>query len=415
MGDLGLRETEHRYAKPEGCREVAPGDRIEDTVRDAPEGSALCLAPGEHRGPLHVTKRITIWGPREARIVSSGTGTTVEVRAPGTRLVGFTVDGSGGRYDTDDAAIKVHSDDVTVEGVSVVHATFGILVERVKRARIVRNRVQGNPATQMGLRGDAIRLWETTDSVVEANHVTHARDMVFWYSSRNRLLRNVVEGGRYGTHLMYSHDNRIEGNRFLGSIVGTFVMYSHDVVIRGNQYVDMSTPAGMGVGLKESSDIRVESNSFVHCNSGLYVDTSPLGIDSYDHIDRNDFALNDAAVVFHGTTERNLFRRNVLRSNREQVRVEGGNDALGSDWKENHFDDYRGYDLNSDGIGDVPYEERSLAGQLESDRPNLAFFHGTPARAVVDALGQLVPLFAPRLLVVDARPLVARPGRGGAQ
>ena len=86
----------------------------------------------------------------------------------------------------------------------------------------------------LGLRGDAIRLWETNDSRVERNSVEGSRDLVVWYSSRNVVRGNEVRDGRYGTHFMFSHDNVIEDNRYFGNTVGIFVMYSRGLRIARN-------------------------------------------------------------------------------------------------------------------------------------------------------------------------------------
>ena len=337
-------------------------------------------------------------------------GTTVEVSAAGSQLLGFTVDGSGSRYDTDDAAVKVHADHVRVEGLTVVNATFGILVEQASHALVLRNDVTGDSSAPTGLRGDGIRLWETRASRIEGNHVRWARDCVMWYSSGNAFVGNTVEHGRYGAHLMYSHGNRVTRNHFVADVVGTFVMYSRNVQIEDNDFVDMSTPAAMGLGVKEAGNVDIRRNRFVHCTIGLYLDTTPLSRGEVDHVDHNQFVLCERAVVFHGRSAGNTFRDNSLRGNREEVDVEGGGDALGSVWSGNHFDDYEGYDFDGNGRGDVAYEERSLASQLTSSHPSLAFFRGTPAMAVVEAMGKLVPLFAPQTIIRDPSPRVAALG-----
>jgi nitrous oxidase accessory protein len=94
--------------------------------------------------------------------------------------------------------------------------------------------------------------------------------------------------------------------------------------------------------------------------------------------------------------------------------VAGGGDARGAEWSGNAFDDYAGYDLDRDGVGDVPYELRSLTSDLVAGRPALAFFRGTPALALVEAIGRIVPLFEPRLLLVDPAPRLTPVGLGSA-
>jgi nitrous oxidase accessory protein len=394
------------------CREVTPAEDLAALLAAARPGESFCLAPGVYAGPL-VLDATSLEGPRDAILRSSGEGTTVRLRGAAA-LRGVTVEGSGGRFDTLDAAVHAEGRGPAVEGVAVRGATFGILVEKAAGARVRGNDVVGDRRAPLGLRGDGIRLWEVYDSRVEENRVLDGRDVVLWYASRNRLLRNRVEGGRYGAHLMYSHENVIEGNYFVGNVTGLFVMYSRRVEVRDNVFADSGGAAGIGLGLKESGDLTVRGNLFAHNTIGLYVDTSPLWPDDRNRIEGNLFHLNDVAVSFLGRSTGNAFRGNGFHDSRVQVQVAGGGDARGAEWSGNAFDDYAGYDLDRDGVGDVPYELRSLTSDLVAGRPALAFFRGTPALALVEAIGRIVPLFEPRLLLVDPAPRLTPVGLGSA-
>ena len=395
-------------ARPEVCREVSPGAGLQDAIDAAPPGAALCLAPGTHSGPVRISRPLTLWGSRDAVIRSNGEGTTVRLEGEGAALLGVTVDGSGGRYDLLDAAIHVAGRSGRVEGVLVRNAVFGILIERATGATVRGNQVLGDASQPLGLRGDGIRLWETYDSTVEDNWLEDSRDIVLWYASRNRVAGNRIERGRYGAHLMYSHGNQIVGNRFVGNVTGLFVMYSRDVEIRGNVFADSGGAAGMGLGLKESGNVRVIRNLFAHNTIGVYVDTSPLWPDDRNRFEGNLFRLNGVAVSFLGRAAGNAFQGNGFRDNQVQVQVDGRGDARQAVWRNNEFDDYAGYDLDGDGTGDLPYELRSLASDWVAEAPALAFFRGTPAFALVEAIGRIVPLFEPRLVLSDPEPRMTR-------
>jgi len=381
---------------------------LQREIDGAPPGSALCLAPGRYVGPLRIARSVVVWGPLEAVIASTGEGTTVRLEGEGGALLGVTVDGSGGRFDLLDAAVHVAGRNGRVEGVRIVNATFGILVESATGATVRGNHVLGDATQSLGLRGDGIRLWETYDSRVEDNVMEHSRDMVLWYASRNHVARNTIGDGRYGAHLMYSHGNEIVDNHFTGNVTGLFVMYSRDVTIRGNVFADSRGAAGMGLGLKESGNLRVQRNLFAHNTVGLYIDTSPLWPDDHNRVEGNVFRLNAVAISFLGPTARNEIVGNELRDSQVQVEVEGRGDALQALWRGNAFDDYAGYDLDGDGTGDVPYELRSLSSDLVAATPALAFYRGTPAFALAEAIGRIVPLFEPRLVLVDPEPRMAR-------
>jgi nitrous oxidase accessory protein len=392
--------------RPASCADVPSGALLQPLLDATPAGGALCLAPGVYDGPL-VLRGVTLWGPREA-VIRSHEGTTISLEGS-AHLLGVSVDGSGGRFDLLDAAVHATGEGPVVEGVLIERATFGILVEKSAGARLTGNHVIGDRRLPLGLRGDGIRLWETRDSLVEGNLVEEARDVVVWYSPRNRVVRNTVRRGRYGTHFMYSHDSIAEENDYRGNVVGVFIMYSRGITVRRNLISDHAGAAGIGVGLKDSGEITLEDNLIVHDTVGIYVDTSPVAEGDHNRFSGNLLRLCDTAVIFLSSTARSTFTGNGFVDNDVQVRVDGGGDALGLRWEANFFDDYAGYDLDGDGAGDVPYELRSLTADLAGRSPAMAFFHGTPALEMADAASHLLPLLAPKVVLRDERPRLIAP------
>ena len=403
MPDAGVEVV--RSPRPAGCVEVAAGAPVQAQLDD-PRNQAVCLAPGEHLGPLRLTRAVTLWGPPRA-VVRASSGTVVDVVAPGAAVRGLTLDGTGGKFDRLDGAVRLRADDTEVSDVVVEHAVFGILVERAARVKVLRNRVEGSADPAIGLRGDSIRLWETKDSLIADNVVRQGRDLVVWYSRGNTISGNRVEGGRYGLHFMYSHDNRVIGNRLVRGVVGIFVMYSRGIHLSGNLIADAAGAAGMAIGLKDSGNIVVEDNRLIHDSLGIYVDSSPMQLGEEVVIERNVIRLCDAAVVFHSSAHHVRIADNDLADNQQQVRVDGGGDATAVQWRGNYFDDYTGYDLDGDGTGDVPYELRSLSNLLTASYPGLALFRGTAALAMVDAATHLDPLYQPQPVLREESPRMA--------
>jgi nitrous oxidase accessory protein len=168
----------------------------------------------------------------------------------------------------------------------------------------------------------------------------------------------------------------------------------------------------MGLGSKESGNLDVFENLFVANTTGAYLDTSPLYLDEQNRFEGNVFRLCDAGVVFHGGAERNVLEDNVFRDNRTAVRVEGRGDASDAVWRHNDWDDYAGYDLDGDGLGDVAHEVRNLVDQLTARHPGLAFFRGTASMALVELVGRAVPLFRADTLLVDPEPRVGSRSAG---
>ena len=75
----------------------------------------------------------------------------------------------------------------------------------------------------------------------------------------------------------------------------------------------------------------------------------------------------------------------------------------------NHFSDYEGYDLDGDGIGDVPYRVNAISSDLAEAHPALKLFQGTVAMQAIDAIAHAVPVLDGKTLLLDPAPLVRAP------
>ncbi|MCB9871514.1 MAG: nitrous oxide reductase family maturation protein NosD [Planctomycetes bacterium] len=391
-------------ARPVGATVLRAGADLQAALDAAPSGGALELAPGRHAGPLVVRKPITIWGPRDAEIVTNGQGSTVLVESARVRLLGFSVVGSGSRFDLLDSAVRVKGTDIGIEGLSVRDALFGVLVEDSDQVTIRGNRIRGSGQEAMGLRGDGIRLWGVKRSCVEHNDISDCRDMVVWFSTDNVLRHNRVVRSRYGTHFMYGDRSVVHDNQYIDNVVGVFVMYSHDIELRHNVLARSSGSAGMGLGAKESGNLKVTDNVFVQNTKAVHLDTSPLQKDHENVFERNELRLNQCAVYFHGRATKNAFRANAFSDNATLVHCGGRDAARDAVWSGNFFDGYMGYDMDGDGTGDVRHEVRRLSSDLTTRYPDVAFFHGAPAMALIDVAGQVMPLFQPATMLVDEQP-----------
>jgi nitrous oxidase accessory protein len=74
----------------------------------------------------------------------------------------------------------------------------------------------------------------------------------------------------------------------------------------------------------------------------------------------------------------------------------------------NWWDAYRGYDLDRDGYGDVPFRPvRLFALVVEQHKESLALLR-SPLSSVLDAAERVFPVLTPATLV-DARPLMRSP------
>jgi nitrous oxidase accessory protein len=76
------------------------------------------------------------------------------------------------------------------------------------------------------------------------------------------------------------------------------------------------------------------------------------------------------------------------------------------DGRGNSWGQYRGYDADGDGIGDVPHQVDDAMDALVSKNPLMQALLYTPAHLAVEAAARMFPLFRQPPLVVDERPLM---------
>jgi nitrous oxidase accessory protein len=374
---------------------------------ERPDGpSHVTLAPGTFRGDLTIVRPLRISGSAGSTLEGTGLGTVVTIKASDVALEDLVVRHSGRRHTTEDAGIKATGDRISLSRVRVEDALFGVSLLECHGCLVEAVHVRGD-GEDSELRGDGIKLWESNDSIVRGCLVEGARDLVVWYTKRATLERNVVRHSRYGAHFMYAHDARVVGNRFEHDVVGVFVMYSLRLRVERNVLAGARGAAGVGLGLKDSDAVDVVGNWLVGNTTGTYLDNTPRTPEDPVTFEGNVLAVNDVAARFHGAGAGVTMRGNELKNNAVVVEVDGGGHALAVRATGNHFSDYEGYDLDGDGVGDVPYEVKALSSDLTEKHPALKMFHGTAALGVVDAVARAVPVFANHLLFVDRSPRIA--------
>jgi nitrous oxidase accessory protein len=410
LGTIALSGSAGPVARPapSAAHVVSSFEELQRAVADATGPAEIWLRDATYRGDLVIGRPVALRGIGRAVLEGTGASTVVSIKADDVTLEDVVVRHSGRRSTTEDAGIKASGERVRIADVRVEDTLFGVSLQACHHCALERVHVQGD-ADESELHGDGIKLWESHDSVVRGCVVDHARDVVVWYTRRAVVEDNVVRHSRYGTHFMYAHDGVARRNRIEDNVVGIFVMYSQRLSIEGNMLAGAHGAAGMGIGFKESDAIRARGNWFVANTTGTYLDNSPRTPDVPVVFEGNVFALNDAALRLHYVDKGVVFHGNDFRDNGETIEVDGGGDALACDVRGNHFTEYEGYDLDGDGVGDVPYRVNALSSELAFAHPSLRFFHGTAAMQLIDAVSHAVPVLESHTLLVDAAPLVRAP------
>jgi len=229
----------------------------------------------------------------------------------------------------------------------------------------------------------------------------HRDGIYFEFVSNSVIEKNYsTKNIRYGLHFMFSNSDSYVGNTFKDNGAGVAVMYSKDVLMLENFFDHNWGPNAYGLLLKEISDARIFSNKF---------DKNTVGIlmESTNRIDvtNNTFRDNGWAMRIQASCNENTVGYNDFYSNTFDVATNGSLSL--NKFYSNYWDKYEGYDINKDGVGDVPYHPTSMYSMVIEQNPNALILLRSFMVNLLDKAEKAIPSLTPENLV-DDKPLMKR-------
>lgn len=396
-------------AGPSGSA-AGSGVNLQALIDAAPAGSTLTVPSGTYRGPIVIRGPLTVEGAGMPVIDGGGQGSVVTIEGDGVTLRGFAIRNSGRSVTEEAAGITARGNRHRIEGNDLRAVYFGIHVEGGAGHAIERNVIA--PGVRHGARpGHGISLWHTSDTRVEGNRITEARDGVYLSFTRGVIVsNNEVSGCRYGLHSMYSEQAAFVGNRVSKNLLGSALMNSDRLVLRGNRIEQhRQGAAAYGILLKDIGDLIAEDNVIVANRIGLYAEGVPDRPTRRAVLRHNMFAGNEAGVALQSNASL-IFTANRLTDNLTDVRPLGAHLSPGMRWSldgvGNSWGQYRGYDRNGDGVGDLAHQMDDTADALMRRDATARAFLYTPAHLALEAAARMFPLLRRPPLLVDAHPLM---------
>ncbi len=378
---------------------------LQPLIDDLESGDVLLIPPGTYAGPVDVQEAITLDGQGKVTIDSGGKGSVIVLNTDGAVIKNLHLTNSGEHHNDLDSGIQVRGNFNVIKNNVIDNCLFGIDLQQSEN-NIVKGNTISSKDEELGMRGDAIRLWYSFNNKITYNTINNTRDMVVWYSKNNLIKNNITHGGRYGLHFMYSQFNKVINNEYYDTSVGIFLMYSDGVIITNNIISHATGAAGVGIGFKETSDIVVSDNKILFSSVGLSIDVSPYQPDTINHFTNNLIAFNGIGIRFLADWKDNIFKNNHFKANITQISVSGGKTANRNLWQGNYWDDYEGFDLNHDNIGDTPHDIYAYADRIWQDVPGAQFYKGSAMLELLDFLERLAPFSEPNLILRDKSPLM---------
>ena len=370
-------------------------------IARAHAGDVIRVEAGTYAEPMIVVdKQVTLVGSGWPVLDGQGTHQIMSITADDVTVRGFVFRNVGTSFVEDRAALKVtKARGCTIADNRIERAFFGIYLAAANDCWITNNVISGVGATEAAA-GNGIHLWTSNRIHIEGNRISGHRDGIYFEFVRESEIRgNTSEHNlRYGLHFMYSDDCRYVDNVFRANSAGVAVMMTKRVTMAGNRFESNWGSASYGLLLKEVYDVRLERNHFVRNTVGLLAD----GANRID-AEHNEFRRNGWALKLLASTDEGHFRANNFIGNTFDVATnnrESSNELSG-----NYWDAYRGYDLDHDGFGDVPFHPVRLFSLLvQTNEPSLILLRSVFI-SLLDAAERAIPTLTPQALV-DRSPMI---------
>lgn len=367
---------------------------VTEALRLVKTGGHVVVGAGTYReSPIIVTRPVDIEGRSGAILDGAGRTEILQVTADDVTVHGLTLAHVGASYVDDRAAIRVTGvKHCRIQDNTFEDAFFGIYLAKVTGCRIEHNTLRALHATET-TSGNGIHLWSSREVVIVDNSVRGFRDGIYFeFVHDTRVIENTSEGNlRYGLHFMYSDDCEYLGNTFRRNGSGVAVMYTKRVRMDRNHFEENWGAASYGLLLKEISDAHLTHNVFSHNTTGLVAD----GANRLE-ADGNDFIGNGWAIKLDASTVDGRITRSNFIANTFDVASDSHEPSTTLDG--NYWDAYRGYDLDHNGTGDVPFHPVRLFSMIVAQHEPTLILLRSAFVLLLDAAERVLPVITPTTL-----------------
>ena len=380
---------------------TCPIKSIRQAVESASAYDTILVQKGRyHCADLEIKKALYLLGDAGSVLDGQGKGYVLKILADSVTVSGFRIINSGRSYTKDFAAVYTfRASYFTLTNLEIVDPFFGILLEKSKNGVVSGNKVYG-VAKREDDSGNGIHLWHCSEVLVSENEVFGLRDGIYLeFVDHSKVVGNHAHQNiRYGLHFMFSNHDQYLKNTFENNGAGVAVMFSKFIVMKDNVFTHNWGTSSYGLLLKEIYDAEVVGNVFLKNTIGVFIDGSTRIV----YVE-NLFEQNGWAVKVSGGCYSNKFSENNFMGNSFDIsynaRINNNN------FDGNYWSAYSGYDLNKDGIGDIPYRPVKLFSYIVSRTPEAIILLRSLFVDIINFSEKVSPIFTPNNLV-DNQPSI---------
>lgn len=347
---------------------------------------------------LVIDKPLVIIGVDAPVLDGDGGGEVIIVSSDHVWIEGLTIQNVGTSFMKDQAGIRLRKVRyVTIKDNVLINTFFGIYLQNSSECKILNNTITGHAEDEINA-GNAIHVWKAERIEVMGNRVSHHRDGIYFEFVNQSLIRSNVSSDnmRYGLHFMFSNFDIYEDNTFRKNGSGVAVMFSKHIRMLDNHFVDNWGSASYGILLKEISDGTMTGNTFEKNTVGVYAEGA-----NRITMHSNDFVNNGKALDMKGNCLDNKVISNNFIGNTFEVLTNSRSNL--NHFEGNYWGQYKGYDLDKDGVGDEPHRPVNLFALITDKIPAANMLLHSFLISSLDMAERLFPQMIPEHLI-DLKP-----------
>lgn len=384
--------------------EVCPSCEV-STIKGAiaiaqPHDSILVQKGIYNEFDIEIGIPLVLIGLNQPTVDAQEKGPIFEITADSVTLAGFTINNVQRSHTKDYAAVHTFkTNHFLLEGNHFNNPFFAYLIEKSHNGIIRNNVINGNAVVEHNS-GNGIHLWHCSNMEIYDNEIYQMRDGIYLeFVKSSKIDNNISKRNiRYGLHFMFSNNDEYTNNLFENNGAGVAVMFSKYIFMRRNTFRLNWGTASYGLLLKEIYDAEIKQNIFEENTIGVNADGS-----TRVNFEQNNFLNNGWAIKFHGACYSNKLKENNFMNNSFGIAYKGT--LNGNLFDKNFWSEYTGYDLDRDGIGDVPFRPIKLFSYVVNKTPETIILLRSLFVDIINFSEKVSPIFTPDQLK-DEHPLM---------
>lgn len=370
-------------------------------IKAAKDGDTILLYKGVYNeGNIIIDKAIHLIGIDGPVLDGDNKNEIITLTGKNILIKGIYFVNAGYSSMNDYAAIKIiDATNVIIENNIIRNSSFAVHVANSTHTVIRNNTIKGTNKSEHSS-GNGIHLWKCGYMNIENNSIQGHRDGIYLeFVTQSTIKKNLSENNiRYGLHFMFSPDNSYLSNVFRNNGAGVAVMYSKNVRMERNVFDKNWGASAYGILLKDITDSHIDNNKFIQNTVAIHMEGS-----SRIEIANNIFKENGWALKVQASCDDNTFHHNNFYGNSFDIATNGS--VTLNRFFENYWDKYEGYDINRDGIGDVPYHPVSMYAMVVEQNPTSLILMRSFIVSLLDKAEKAIPSLTPENLV-DDKPMI---------